>query len=221
MNKLSNLFFDLDGTLTDSQESIFNCFRYALTRLGCPDPGDLHDRGLIGPPLRAGFANLLDSCDDTLIEKAVNLYRERYEVACLSENRLYPGIPALISELQANSLRLFVVTTKAESFAIRIVDHFFPEKPFEAVFGTSAAGSFNDKGEHIEVILRDRSLNRTETLMIGDRQDDVLAGRANGIKTLAVTYGYGSLLELQDSSPDYLCGNVDEMLETISGLTSR
>jgi len=94
-----NLIFDLDGTLTDPEEGIVACIRYALEGLDRMESGEGDLTWCIGPPLRDSFAKLLDSDDPVLVEEAVTLYRERFAAKGLHENRVYDGIPDLLARL--------------------------------------------------------------------------------------------------------------------------
>jgi phosphoglycolate phosphatase len=203
--ELSNIFFDLDGTLIDPKEGISKSFQYSLSKLGCSYPGDLRPEDIIGPPLRATFAKLLGSDEKPLIEKAVSLYRERYSETGIFENTLYPGIEDLLSTLNRNSLGLFMVTTKPTVYAKRIADHFSFTHWFKDIFGTGLDGRFDDKAEHVGYILGHLKLVPEETIMIGDRNHDIVAGKLNRTKTAGVTYGYGSEQEINNAVPDFIC----------------
>ena len=84
--------FDLDGTLTDPKVGITRSVQYALERLGRPVPEADALTWMIGPPLLAGFTELLGGTHD--VQEAVRLYRERYSDVGLFENEVYAGIPA-------------------------------------------------------------------------------------------------------------------------------
>lgn len=212
---LSNVFFDLDGTLTDPKEGIIRCLQYSLESLGRPYPGELEAKDFIGPPLRSTFEKLLSSNEKPLVEKAVSLYRERFSEVGLFENIVYPGIADLLSTLHENSFRLYIVTTKPKIYADRIVKHFLLEQWFSDIFGTELDGRFDNKAELIEFILSQMKLSPEETVMVGDRREDIVAGKANLIRTLGVTYGYGDKQEISDSAPDYVCDNPSEIQRTL------
>jgi Haloacid dehalogenase-like hydrolase len=93
------LLFDLDGTLTDPRPGIVACMRRAVEGLGrrCPDDDALAT--FIGPPLRGTFATLLETDERETIEAAMALYRERFGVTGLFENRVYDGIPEMLVEV--------------------------------------------------------------------------------------------------------------------------
>ena len=215
---LSNIFFDLDGTLTDSKEGIIKCIDYALEKLGYPVPKGFNINDCLGPPLRVSFRRLLNSNDETLIERAVAIYRERFSTIGLFENKVYPGIPELLSALHEKSLKLYVVTTKPKVFAGRIMEHFQLAHRFDAIYGTELNGRFDNKADLIEFILQNRKLRAEETVMIGDKREDIVAGKANRTKTIGVTYGYGSLQEITEAAPDGICGSPSEIQKLIMGM---
>ncbi len=213
---LSNVFFDLDGTITDSKEGIEKCYHYAFQRLNRAYPAEIKMNDLIGPPLRIAFSKLLCSDDEILIERAVAIFRERFSKVGLFENKVYPGIPEVLSSLHKDSYRLYVVTSKMKSFAERIVDHFQLSPWFNGIFGAELEGRFDNKAKLIEFILSDRNLTAEETVMIGDRKEDIEAGKTNRIRTIGVTYGYGTREEIIDSAPDYICASPSDIQKTIT-----
>jgi phosphoglycolate phosphatase len=213
----STLFFDLDGTLTDPKEGITRCLQYALEQLGRAFPPQAELVQYIGPPLRWTFPRLLTTDDPALIDAAVEHYRKRYADVGMFENELYPGIPELLKILRDEGFRLFVVTSKPTVYAERIVDHFGLTGYFEAVYGPHLDGRFDDKHELIAHILVERSVMPADAIMIGDRASDILAGRANGTRAIAVTYGFGSIEELATAQPDRICHNTLEIRDTLGG----
>src|SRR5215470_14406502 len=116
MKATINVLFDLDGTLTDPAEGIVRCIQHSLTKLeiACPPADEL--KRYIGPPLRGVFASICNSVDEILIERAVAAFRERFSTVGLFENTPYPEVANMLSELQSNSFRLFVATSKPQVF---------------------------------------------------------------------------------------------------------
>jgi len=209
---IKNIFFDLDGTLTDPMDGITNCINYSLEKLEQPARPKEDLIQFIGPPLRQTYASLLATNNESLIEKAVALYRERFSTIGLYENTLYDGITKLLDELKADSLKLFVVTSKPTIYSEKIIAHFGLDACFDEVYGSELGGRFDDKTELIEHVLRVHDLSPSETVMIGDREIDIIAGKSNGTKTIGVTYGYGSVEELLGCSPDHLCDSPAHIL---------
>jgi phosphoglycolate phosphatase len=212
---ISNIFFDLDGTLTDSKEGIIKCYQYALGKLNYAYQSEILENSVIGPPLRVTFRRFLNTNDEALIENAVAIYRERFSTIGLFENKVYPGIPEMLSSLHKKSFKLYVVTSKAKIYADRIIEHFQLSTWFNDVYGSDLGGRFDNKADLITFILNNRKLRVEETVMIGDKKEDIMAGKANRTRTIGVTYGYGTKGEISDAAPDYICGSPSEIQKLV------
>jgi len=199
------LFFDLDGTLSDPSEGITKSVQHALQCLGRPYPSKSELQHYIGPPLRWTFPRLLGTEDNDLVETAIGYYRERYETIGLFENEVYPGIPELLQQLYDDGYPLYVVTSKPTVYSDRIIQHFGLDHFFIDIYGPELDGRFDEKSELVAFILRERALDPSRTVMIGDRARDVESGRVNGTRTIGVTYGFGSREEITAARPDEIC----------------
>jgi phosphoglycolate phosphatase len=140
-----------------------------------------------------------------LIENAVELYRDRFSEIGIFENNIYPGITELLVELCDESIRLYVATSKPKVYADRIIEHFQLTRYFQYIYGSGLDGSLQDKVKLLEFIMNQTKLTHGATAMVGDRKDDIVAGKLNGIRTIGVTYGYGSQSEIAEAYPDYVC----------------
>jgi phosphoglycolate phosphatase len=191
-----NIFFDLDGTLTDPRDGIVRCIQYALGKLGQKPRSEAELCRYIGPPLRESFAELLNTDDCAEINRAVNIYRERYSTIGLIENAVYAGIPEALSQLCAGGNALFVATSKPEIYARQIMEHFGLAAHFRKIRGCELDGTRADKGELIAHMLKEEELAPSDTVMIGDRLHDAVGARANGVVPVGVLWGYGDEAEL-------------------------
>jgi phosphoglycolate phosphatase len=214
-----NILFDLDGTLTDPADGIVASILYALDRAGITPPDVAQLRACIGPPLRHSFARLLGTDEPEPVERAVAHYREYFAPRGIFENRVYDGVPAMLSLLRARGARLFVATSKPQHFAERIIAHFGLEG-FENIHGAALDGSLDDKRVLVRRLLERERLNPGNTWMVGDRSHDIIAARANRVAGLGVLYGYGTREELLDAGADavadtatavagFLCAAID------------
>ena len=199
---VTNILFDLDGTLTDPKEGITRSIQFSLDKLGATSPLADELTWCIGPPLRDSFARLLETKDDELLDRALIHYRSRYSVTGMFENILYDEVCSSLGKIRGAGFRIFLATSKPRVFATRILEHFELTRYFHGIHGSELDGRLTDKGELIAYILETENLNPATTLIVGDRKFDILGGKKNGIKTAAVTYGYGSREEIAVSSPD-------------------
>ena len=208
----NTLLFDLDGTLTDPKVGITESIRYALAKMKRPYPPDASLDWCIGPPLQESLAKLLQSDDPQLPAEALRLFRERFGTVGLFENEPYPNIANVLGQLQAAGQHLFIATSKPAVYARQIVEHFDLARYFSEVYGSEMNGRFSHKNELIAHILQTENLNPAHTLMIGDREHDILGAKANQVTAVGVTWGYGSLKELTKAGAHTLLHKPEEIL---------
>jgi len=188
----THVYFDLDGTLTDPFEGITRCILYALDELGFPPPTAEYLHSCIGPPLYDTFPQMVG---DELTGKAVDLYRERFNDIGWLENKPYEGIHDALAAVADAGYTLFVATSKPRTAASKIVEHFEMGTFFQSVYGCELDGTRANKGDLLSYAL-DENPNASTRMMIGDRKHDLLAAVANRIQPIGVSYGYGSVQEL-------------------------
>ena len=215
------LLVDLDGTLTDNFEGISRSILHALARLGAPAPPAAALRSCVGPPLRASFARLLATDDRERIELAIGHYRSRYAETGWRENVLYAGVADLVRDLAATAAKLVLCTSKPLPYAQRIVAHFGLAPHFAAVHGADLDGALDDKAALVARLLERETLDARRCTMIGDREHDVRAAHANGLRAVGVLWGYGSRDELLRAGADALAAAPAELPGTLAALAQR
>ncbi len=199
---MKNILFDLDGTLTDPKEGITRSIQHALQELDQPVPKTDDLLWCIGPPLLQSFKTLVGPSQPHLAQKALTLYRERFGRVGKFENQVYQEIPELLAQLKSKGYTLYVATSKPAVFARQIVDYFNLAPYFDNVFGSRLSGELGEKKELIQYILDQKKLRVEETVMVGDRKYDIIGAKACSVATIGVTYGYGSIEELDAAGAD-------------------
>ncbi|MET0328517.1 MAG: HAD-IA family hydrolase [Luteimonas sp.] len=195
------LFFDLDGTLIDSERGILGGIAHTLDVLGHPALPREALLPWIGPPLRDSYEALFDG-DRDRAEHAVALYRRRYDAGGWREHSVYPGIADLVGTLQAAGRRLAVVTSKNEGFARRILESLPFGTAFETVVGASDDGTRRYKRELIAEALSRLAITAPQATMIGDRLYDMAGARQHGMRAIGVLWGFGGEAELRAAGAD-------------------
>lgn len=213
--RIFTILFDLDGTLTDPRIGIVRCFQYALEKMKLPTWQASALTPFIGPPLRDGFAKILASTDEGAIDQAVVFYRERYQAVGMYENKVYDGVYDLLDRLVDNGHLLFVATSKAEPYALQILNHFRLAAYFKKIYGSQMGGTFSDKTKLIEHLLKQEALLAENAFMVGDRKYDVLAALHNGLAPIGALWGYGSRAELVSAGATLLCETPARVFDTI------
>jgi phosphoglycolate phosphatase len=208
--------FDLDGTLIDSEIGIVASIEYALTRLGAAIPPRDELRKWIGPPLRATFPLVLGD-DAEQIERAVALYRERFSETGWREHTVYSGITEAIEMLAQRGTRLAVVTSKPDLYAGRIVASLPFGACFEKVYAVGAGSAHSEKATLIANALGEFDISAHDTAMIGDRHFDIEGARANRVRAIGVTWGFGSHEELDAAGADAIARSPAELSGLLTG----
>lgn len=215
---VKNILFDLDGTLTDPKTGITRSIQFALNKLGNPIPEPEELLWCIGPPLLESFEKILGPDNTSLAKEALFYYRERFSRIGKLENQIYSGIPEILYSLNQLGLSLFVATSKPCVYAREIIGHLDLTTYFRKIYGSKLNGNFTDKGELIAHIMEEEGLSPDDTVMVGDRKYDIAAAKNNNIKSLGVTYGFGSKEELIKAGADFLAEKPSEIKEIISQL---
>ena len=209
-SRIDSILFDLDGTLTDPKEGIINSILYALDKLQIQEKNINELVAFIGPPLRDSFKNRYNFSDE-LADKAMILYREYFSEKGLYENEVYSGIEELLGFLFSHKYKLFVATSKPTLFSERILKYFNLDKYFVGIVGSNLDNTRTDKTEVISHVVSVHRLQTKTSVMIGDRKHDIIGAKNNSMRSIAVTYGYGSLEEISLYKPDFIVNNCDEL----------
>jgi len=208
-----SIFFDLDGTLTDSGEGIINCATLALQHFGLPVPSRKEMGVFVGPPLDQTFIRFGVPAEKA--QEAIDVFRSRYLVTGKFENSSYPGIHELLDTLKNQGHRLFVATSKPETTAVEILNKFSLAPYFEVICGATFDGTRVHKADVIAYLLN--KIGSSENiLMVGDTEFDVLGAQAHGIPTIGVAWGYGSVDAMEQAGAIGIAHTMDDLLSLIN-----
>lgn len=197
-------FFDLDGTLTDPGIGITNAVMHALSYYGITVEQRSELYPFIGPPLKDSFMKYYDF-DEVKAMDAIVHYREYFSTKGLFENEMYEEIPRVLESIKSRGKKLVLATSKPDEFSVRILKHFDLYKYFDFIAAATMDEKRTRKAEVIEYAIESLEItDKREVLMIGDRAQDILGAKANGIDSAGVLYGYGDREELETAGADYI-----------------
>ncbi len=213
---MSAIFIDLDGTLIDPKAGITRSIQYALRELGVEAPSSDELSWCIGPPLWESLPILLGPHGDVL--RAIELYRARFSDVGMFEADVHDGIGEMLMDLRDTGLPLFVATSKPETYARAIVDHFGIGHYIDGLFGAEMDGARADKTSLLAHALAETGAVAHDSVMIGDRRHDVLGAQNNDIRSLGVMWGFAEDGELHLAEADALAGAPAEVAEIVTDL---
>lgn len=220
------LLFDLDGTLTDPKEGITTSVQYALRAFGIEEPDLEKLKPFIGPPLQSSFMDFY-GFDEEKAKGAVEKYREWFRPKGIYQNAIYPGIEEVLSRLKAGGKVLAVASSKPQIFVEQVLRHFGIYDYFTVIVGSELDGRRDKKEEVVEEALRQLGVEAVKgegteeehglgsgnlaAVMIGDRKFDIAGGKAHGLVTVGVAFGYAEEGELEAAGADYVVQTVEEL----------
>lgn len=204
------IIFDLDGTISDPKEGIVRSMNYALKSHGFDEKKEAELTKFIGPPLDKAFKEMSDSMEDTLISSLVSKYRERYASVGYAENTIYDGIIDNL-EILYERFPLAICTSKRVDFAERILELFNISHYFKVVSGGDVGIS---KSQQLADLLERGAIGK-DSIMIGDRNADLIGAHDNGLLSIGVLWGYGDYQELSEENPYLILESPNQLSENI------
>lgn len=183
------IVFDMDGTLVNSYQGIYQAYKAAFERMGRKWKGDSFVRRAIGAPLPFVFGQLCGMRQEEVL-RAIGYYRAYYGEKGWRELQVYPGIKETLQELRRRNYFLGIATLKKEKFAEEILKEQGIFSYFDVVCGMDEQDRFA-KSDLIRRCMEKAGAQPGETILIGDSEFDAQGAKQAGVDFLAVTYGFG------------------------------
>ena len=210
--KYRHWFFDLDGTLARTGEDIVVAWKGALTALG-RDLTNFDKVFRIGPTLEKVVYELYADATPQLVEDLMARFKPLYDESGFPNTVPYPGVPELLAEIHAAGGKAYIVTNKRHNATQLIARKFGWDCSLDGVWSYDTFGTKFKKPELLAKLLKNLGVDPKDAVMVGDTKGDVDAGKANGMATIGVTYGYGTPDEV--SSADYVFASALEIAKNL------
>ncbi len=215
--KYDYIFFDLDGTLSNTLLGITNAAVYTFDKLGEPITDTSTVRSFIGPPLSYSF-EVLCGFSKEKAEKAIAYFREYYEKDGWRECSLFDGMKELLEKLKSKGARLAVATSKNEAFARPLLEMLGVYSYFDFVAGSNDEIGRSSKSDVIEYALNTLSLEPSRALMVGDTKFDIEGANEKGLDSVGVLFGFGTRETLEKEGATYIVETVSDLSDFLLSL---
>ncbi len=202
------IIFDFDGTLVDSEITIYQCFQ-TITNYLAPERIDYSKNILIGPPLRDTASEILGPNHQNQLDEFVKLFIEMHDEHAIKNTKPYPYVIETLKKLSSKGISMAVATNKRYAPTIKLINHFDWQDYFTSIECSDSQGQIRNKDEMIQEILRNNNFHKA--FFIGDTVNDGLSANLNQLPFILARYGYGR-------DQDWSSVNINKSLETFMDL---
>jgi len=183
--------FDFDGTLVDSEQAIYQCFK-SITKQLAPERIDYAKNILIGPPLRDTASEILGPDHQDSLENFVQLFITMHDEQVIQHTQPYPDVIEVLKQLCSKNIPMAVATNKRFTPTQKLIDHFGWNNYFNFIECSDSHSKVRNKDEMIQKITnQDESFKRA--YFVGDTVNDGLSANLNQLKFIKASYGYGRM----------------------------
>jgi phosphoglycolate phosphatase len=215
MKKL--IIFDLDGTLLNTIADLANSTNHALRKLGYPTHEVEAYNFMVGNGVNKLFERALPEGEktETNISRVRAEFMPHYDLHNADESSPYPGILELLKQLQAEGKMIAVASNKYQAATQKLVDRYFSETPFIAVFGQREGIKVKPDPTIVLDILKIANVEPQEVLYVGDSGVDMQTAQNSGVSACGVTWGFRPRTELEAFQPDYIIDQAMNILPLV------
>lgn len=204
------VIFDLDGTLIDDYQTIAEAFNYAMRRLYHPEQSYETIKYRVGSGHRNLLAPFLASAEE--LDAAEKFYKERYDQLFPHHARLFPGVNALLTDLQKQGYLLAAASNKIRQYSLAILQHLGIASLFHTIIcQDDVDGRLKPDPAMLLTILERMRKTPVEALYVGDTLIDIETGRQANIDTIVVLTGSERRETLLQAAPLALLQSVIDL----------
>lgn len=210
--------FDLDGTLTDTLDSLTYSVNRTLEEMGLGTITEDQCRSFVGNGARRLMERALDAAGDaghSRIEEGMEVYGRVFAENCTYHVKPYDGIVPMLEELKKRGIRIAVLSNKPHCQSVDVVEKFFGKETFDRIQGQ--CDDFPRKPDPAGVfhILKEFGVKPEEGIYVGDSDVDMQTGKAAGMLTIGVNWGFRTKELLEQTGADATIDHAEELLRLL------
>ena len=213
--------FDLDGTLTDTLESLTYSVNATLKELELGQITDEQCKAFVGNGARRLIERSLQAAGDEYaerIEEAMEVYGRIFKEFCTYHVIPYAGIVEMLKELKMQNVRLGVLSNKPHLQTQDVVATFFEEELFTAIYGQQEHVPRKPDPTALYMIMEKWGITKEECIYIGDSEVDMKTGCAAGVTTIGVSWGFRTREVLVENGATYVVDKPEEIISIVKGV---
>lgn len=213
MDKL--VIFDLDGTLLDTLEDLYNSVNYALETNNLPKRSLDDVRNFVGNGIRLLIERSVpENTSVELTDKTFNCFKSYYGIHCNDKTNTYPGINNMLKELKKNNYKIAILSNKAQ-YAVTKLSKIYFDNIIDMAIGATENIPKKPAPDSLYICAEKLGVKLKNVTYIGDSDVDVKTALNANVNGIAVTWGFRSKEFLISSGAKILADNTDELLSLL------
>jgi len=210
--KYLSIIFDLDGTLLDTLTDLAETANEVLKRYKFPPHRHSAYKNFIGDGLVVLMQRITPpGTEEKVIQQCCDVFTRLYSQSWNRNCCPYEGINDMLSALKSRGIKLNVLSNKPHEFTKHFVDEFFPGELFSMVYGQRNGFAKKPDPAVALQIAGECGVNPREMLFVGDSAVDIRTGKAAGMVTAGVSWGFRSVQELMENNADVIVNSPLEL----------
>lgn len=212
--------FDLDGTLTNTLESLTYSVNLTLKEMELPSITTDQCRRFVGDGARKLIERTLEACGDrslSRLDEGMGIYGRIFHDNCTYHVTPYDGVMEMLADLKSMGMRLAVLSNKPHGQAVDVVRQIFGDGVFDFVQGQSEELPRKPDPAGVLYLLDKMGIKKEECVYVGDSEVDVATAKAAGVTGLAATWGFRSRQVLEEAGAGVLIDHPGELVDFLRG----
>ena len=210
--------FDLDGTLTNTLESMTYSVNLTLKGMGLSQITKDQCRMFVGNGARVLIEESLKVSGDptaSRIEEGMKIYGRIFDQNCTYHVTPYEGIPEMLKALKDRGIHLAVLSNKPDRQTVKVVKEIFGDNIFDYAQGQKDGIRRKPAPDGVWYLMEQMQVSKEECLYIGDSEVDAATGKNAGLKTIGVLWGFRDRKTLETAGADHLIERPEELLQFV------
>lgn len=210
--------FDLDGTLTNTLESMTYSVNLTLKEMGLSQITKDQCRMFVGNGARVLIEESLKVSGDpkaSRIEEGMKIYGRIFDQNCTYHVTPYEGILEMLKALKDRGIHLAVLSNKPDRQTVKVVKEIFGDNIFDYAQGQKDGIRRKPAPDGVWYLMEQMQVSKEECLYIGDSEVDVATGKNAGLKTIGVLWGFRDRKTLETAGADHLIERPEELLQFV------
>lgn len=213
--KYKLVIFDLDGTILNTLEDLTDSLNFALSCSGYPNHSIDAVRSFVGN----GIKNLIKKAmpkekTETEIQNVHKVFTDYYKIHCANKTAPYPGIIDIIKKLRKVNIKTAVISNKADYAVQNLCKKYF-DGMFDYAAGERESIAKKPAPDAVFEVLHKLNINKTDTVIIGDSEVDILTAKNAGVDCIAVAWGFRDVNVLKEYGANIIIKTPKELLNIL------